>query len=285
MQYNLFSEECCFWFTIGQNDLTPIDAFEDSLRNALQDLISTGADIIVSTIPNFVSFPYFTEFGHLAPISANQANAIFAFYGGFNTLVNQLNAEQGAGARSTVTFFDDNPSSWRMVVEDPNLPDASLSDGTIVPKYRQLNEGELVLWSIPEYPSAQNESSGGLGLQVPITKQYFLSTADLSVVDQLILDYNSVIRAVVAEFEGISLVDLYTELNPAVQNEIVFDGVAFDYSMRRTGIFSADGLNLNQRGQAILANVFIKIMNERYQANISTVNPNDFPGNTFRNAF
>lgn len=272
---------------IGINDLTPIDVFEASIRIILSHLHATGADVFVGNIPNFIEFPFFQEIGHLAHISGSEAEDVTDFYSDHNNLVNRYNSEQGSRILETINFFsDDSPLNWTIVVEDPALSDAVLLDGTTIPKYRKLVEGEKVLWSISEFPSPINkEGTGGLGLQFPITKEKFLTRDETLTLRQLIVDYNNIIETVSKEFSRIELVDIFSELNAEMNEIIVFNGVSFEYTMQRSGIFSADGINLNQRGQALLTNAYVKIMNNKYRATIPFLDPNDYPGNIYRNAF
>ena len=107
----------------------------------------------------------------------------------------------------------------------------------------------------------------------------------MEVIRGLIDDFNTVVEQLVETDNRISLFDLndfYLQLN---ENGAIFNGVTLTPDMGRSGIFSADGINLNQRGNALLANQVIQLLNIKYSLNIALADVNKFKGNTFRNGF
>lgn len=267
---------------IKPNDLTPKAVFENSLRAVIEKIVSeTDVPIIVVNLPDFTHFPFFRQLGHLAPINQLEAGEVDNFFDAHNELVFQYNRTVEENRRPLINFFsDDSFTTWTLVVEDPSMPDAQLSDGTIVPKYRQLEEGELLLWSVPEFPNAE-----GIGLQQPATKAFYLINDEVSFLQNLIATYNGIITQISNVYPEVSLLDLNSYLNTFPSSGIFIDEVLFTPDIGRTGIFSSDGLNLNQRGQALLANLFIQHLEERFFAKIPPINVNRFKGNEFRLGF
>jgi len=62
---------------------------------------------------------------------------------------------------------------------------------------------------------------------------------------------------------------------------ITFDAVTLTTRFVSGGLFSLDGLHLNAKGNAIVANLFIDAINARYGANVPRVVINDYPGVAF----
>ena len=261
-------------------DLTPRSLFESAYNQIISNLLTDfDTEIIIFNIPDFTQFPFFSHIGHLARITARQAGELNTFYGDYNIAIGQFNTN--GIIRSRIQFFsDDSFTTWITVVEDPALEDIVLSDGTEFSKIRQMIEGETLLWSVPVFPQGL-----GPGTLEPVSKQFWVSKEDLEVVKVLIDDYNTIVEELVKTDNRISLFDLddfYRQLN---ENGAIFNGVTLTTDMGRSGIFSADGINLNQRGNALLANQVIQLLNMKYSLNIPLVDVNKFKGNTFRNGF
>ncbi len=84
--------------------------------------------------------------------------------------------------------------------------------------------------------------------------------------------------------EGVYLFDLYSWMK-SNEDGFILDGVLFTYDFNRTGIFSADGINLNKRGQALLATGIIEYLNANFGSSMPIPNVNDYPGNEYVNGF
>ncbi len=138
---------------IGEFDLTPLEIFRNELEEILNQLLeSTTADILLLNIPDFTEFPYFKYYGHLARITASEAGSVGNQYSSFNFEVGKFSSITGI-RRPPIAFFSDNgPLTWAVVVQDPLLADVILEDGSELPKIRQLEIGESVLWSLPDPP-------------------------------------------------------------------------------------------------------------------------------------
>jgi lysophospholipase L1-like esterase len=62
---------------------------------------------------------------------------------------------------------------------------------------------------------------------------------------------------------------------------IMYDGVKFTTAFVTGGTFSLDGVHLTGRGYAIIANEFIKAINQKYQSTLPQVNIYNYSGVTF----
>ncbi|MBN4072797.1 hypothetical protein JYT74_02025 [Crocinitomix catalasitica] len=90
---------------------------------------------------------------------------------------------------------------------------------------------------------------------------------------------NSMIRASANQFD-FAVVDMYTFVN-TIKGGAVFDGVDVSADYISGGGFSLDGIHLNPRGYAIIANQFIKEINNHYGSNIPRVAIANYRGIVF----
>ncbi|SHK61820.1 hypothetical protein [Hymenobacter psychrotolerans] len=73
------------------------------------------------------------------------------------------------------------------------------------------------------------------------------------------------------------LIDVNTALFQQVADQINVNGVPYTSELVRGNFYSLDGYTLTPRGNALLANTFLRVINETYGANIPLLNVNDLP--------
>jgi len=182
-----------------------------------------------------------------------------------------------------------------VVVQDESLSDGYYPDGTPLPKIRQLEPGELLLLSLP----LDQVENNGLGSFVPISEKYYLNEDKILIIQSRINAYNAVISQIVNDYKDrIVLLDLNTSINelaltgkidawdvPSSSEVFSYDGVPIKADLSLNSIFSLDGLHFNQKGNAFVTNKIIEIINYSFNANIPTVDINNFVGNTIVNNF
>ena len=267
---------------LGEADLTPLDAFSDALQNILDRVLTeTDAEILIMNVPDIGGFPFFNSIACFADIAGAEVAQVQNFYIDYN-----LNASRYSppdNRRPLIKFFpDDPPHLWKVVVEDSTLAEVVLPDGSLLPKYRQLLDGEFVLWSSPEIPNAKDP---GVGTYLPLPKKFYFDLEDAFRVMEIVNDFNTVIFSQTFNRERIHRIDCNQRFRQWFIEGVDFNGVAFTYDFTRTGIFSADGITLNQRGSALLSNFLIEEINDIYGSNIPAVDVNAFAGNVFVNDF
>ncbi len=268
---------------LGPADLTPVELFRSSLEQIMEDLITnTDAQIIMTNIPDVTAFPFFNSISPIAPINGMEAGLLQAFYRDYNLQVTRYNATAET-LRPVIQFFsDDPPNLWKVVVEDPTLPEILLDDGSLLPKYRQMEDGEYVLWSVPQLPTAKED---GFGTFSPLHKSFFFTEQDIVNIQEVIQEFNEIISELIVTNTRAHLLDCHQIFSRWATEGIATDGVIHSYDFTRTGIFSADGLTLNRRGSALMSNQVIDLINNIYGSNIQHVDVNDFMGNEFVNDF
>lgn len=95
-------------------------------------------------------------------------------------------------------------------------------------------------------------------------------------VKNVIADYNNTINSI-KDAKGFALVDANKMLNQA-RAGLTVNGIRFTTQYVTGGLFSLDGVHPTNRGYAIVANEFIKVINEKWGANIPLINVATIPG-------
>lgn len=89
--------------------------------------------------------------------------------------------------------------------------------------------------------------------------------------------FNSTIAAV-ANSQGFGIVDINSFFNSIAATGIVENGIGFSTAFFVGGLFGLDGVHPTSRGQAIIANEFLKVINNKFGASYSLVNVASIPG-------
>lgn len=278
---------------LDDNDLTPEDLFENSYLQLVSALLTNPQTKgVVANLPSFKDFPFFYTYQYdFIRLTNGQKSAAQSHYSPFNQAVSYHNQQPDSEWRPMIGFNDNGVTLYPqpLVVEDDSLCDAFDQYGNPIPKIRQLNPDELVLMTIPI-----NLVSNGLGWTVPLSKEYYLNTFDIEVLDTAINRYNRIIQQVVNEFpDRLVQVDLFTTIMelaatgrvtswgiPDDPNITYLEGVPLKADLSMNSIFSLDGLHFNQRGNAYLASLIIKAINLHFGSNITLPEVNQYVGNT-----
>jgi hypothetical protein len=269
---------------INNIDLTPESLFEQSLMDVMQYITDhSGTDILVMNLPNFINFPYFTAIAYnFLPLTAAERGQLYSYYRDFNSALYQYNFGRPTEERRPYIDFPEDRITHRIVIEDETLADVLYPDGTPVPKIRQIEEGELILLSMP----FEQIHEIGLGTSEAVPSKYILTRFEIALIQQRLNRFNIIINNIVQNHNpDAELIDLYEITSGFALNRIIVDGVPLDSDMKQNGAFSLDGIYFNQRGNAFIANEIIREINNLFEANIPTVNINSFKGNHYENNF
>lgn len=235
----------------GETVIPPVSGaagfgFDGSLNSIVTALKANGANGVISTIPNIHDFPYFT----LIPYDGLNLDAANAAT--MNSVFNPLGIT-----------FQEGPNGF--TVSDPTEPFG----------VRKLVDGELICLSIP----LDSVKCYGMGSIVPIPAHYVLDLAEVAEIQSKIDAYNSIILSVASTYNlGVAdLNSLYNSLNSGA----VYNGISMSYTFVSGGYFSLDGRNLTARGNALVANEYIKAMNKQFNAHIPYASVSKYPGLVF----
>ena len=249
----------------ASDSITSMPLFSSSMDAIITSLTQYGTKGAIATVPHITSIPFFNTVPYNAIVLTDQSlvdtlNLGYAVYNAFMEAMGmeyRINFQLGA-----------NP----MVIADPTIP---LPDSLAMLKMRQIKNTELVLLSIPQ----DSLKCAYWGSQIPVPDKYILSESEITAVSDAINNYNTKIKDL-AELHPVALVDMNTYLNE-FESGIIFDGINFDVKFIEGGLFSLDGVHLNHRGYALVANYFIKDINRTFNANIPQVNITDYQGTQF----
>lgn len=110
----------------------------------------------------------------------------------------------------------------------------------------------------------------------PLPNNVVLDSIEAANVKNVISNYNATIASV-ATAKGFGLVDANALLNRA-RTGITENGIRFTTQYVTGGLFSLDGVHPTNRGYAIVANEFIKVINQKWGASIPLINVSTIPG-------
>ncbi len=222
-------------------------AFYSEYSALVQSLTANGAKGVVATIPDVTQMPYFTTIPYNA-LDLDSANCAT-----LNAVYNPLGFSFQVG---------DNPF---MIV------DSSANQFAV----RQILEDELFLLSLPLDSVKCNQ----MGVLFPIRDEFVLDQAELLNLRAKIDAYNTTIRSLANQY-GLAVVE-FGEFVNNLQQSFVYNGVTMSTTFVSGGAFSLDGIHLTPRGNALLANEFIKSINRYYGARIPEINAGNYRGALF----
>lgn len=280
---------------MNAGDLPSEELFRAELERLVSSLISANTKGALLNIPSILQFPMFsrveydlTPYINGKPIlstvrsQANTLNAKLLAY--YRQNPNTPDSER----RPLFDFAGDNAGNWGIVNEDPTLAEVNYN-GEELPKVRHALNNEYFIYK------NENALRTGYGARIdnPVPHTSFITAKEATLIKQKIQAYNQIIASVVANSGGnLILVDtqLFFDnlfegydrvLNNAPEGTTV-DGVFYEPLISDSGMFTADGLNLNPAGTALLGNLIIDSINQGFGGNLKRLNPNSFPGTNFQ---
>ena len=225
---------------------TPGVGFDASIDLTLGALTANGAKGVIANIPDIASIPYFTTvpFNGLLLDAANAAGLSAAY------------------AQAGITFQEGYNG---FIIEDATHPAG----------FRKAEQGEMILLSVPQ----DSIRCAGWGSMKPIPNQFVLNTAERTAINDAITAYNSKLKTA-AETLGLAFVDVNAFMT-RLKTGIVYNGVGISTQFVSGGAFSLDGVHLSPIGNALLANEFIRSINNKYGARIPQIDATRYKGISF----
>lgn len=272
----------------GQNDITDPGVFAFTYQSLIDALTANGAKGVVATLPDVTSIPYFTTVPYNPiPMDAQTAafvnNAYAAYNGGlqFAAANNLITAEEAA--QRTIQFT---AGQNAVVIVDEDLTNLN---GFGIPSYRMTTADDLLILpssgfigtlANPADPTSVN------GVGVPLADNWVLTTTEIQMVRTARTAYNNAIVSI-AQANDLAIADMATKLEELVSGLRTSDGQIYTNNYFNgssdavaTAVFSLDGVHPNARGYAIVADEFIRVINEKYGAEIPRVTAGYYPGVT-----
>lgn len=184
-------------------------------------------------------------------------------YGATNAQISQLKT---AGFLPVVKAGN-NP----FIIDDPKSPTG----------IRFLKKHELITLRAAAVPKAQIQSWLAQGKGFP--DEYILTEDEIQQIHKRTRTFNDIIAKAVSNHSGkVALLDINAVFKKFAEEKTPssLNGIAANSTLVPPfGLFSFDGIHPNGRGQAWIANNFIKTINKTFGANVLPVNENNYPAN------
>ena len=263
--------------TYGSNDISDPQMVAGVIKSMLDGLKSVGATKgVIANIPNVTAIPYFTTVPAMpiAGLTTQQISDLASGYAAYNAGLAQARAGNlisDAEYQSRRIEFKATVANGA-VIEDKDLTNLSALG---IPSYRQTTAEDLIL-----LPASTVLKTGG-GTKTALADALVLTKKETAKVIAATTAYNAAIAQLAGAY-GLALVDAnkkIVELN--AKGGIQYDGVRYTTTFVTGGAFSLDGVHLTGRGYAIIANEFIKAINNTYGSTLPMVNANQYSGVTF----
>ncbi|MEZ5047145.1 MAG: SGNH/GDSL hydrolase family protein [Chitinophagaceae bacterium] len=234
--------------------LTDTTTFGLAMRLMIDSLSKTGAKGAIANIPDVTSVPYFTTIPWNAVVltqgKADTLNAIFA------------------GANLTNITWNAGPNGLLIV---------DSSEGAINGFMRHATAEDLILITTPG--DSLTCGQWGVNPYKALRDQYVLDKNEKIEIQERIAQYNDIIKTI-ANAYNLAHVDMNSYIKSFVPG-IIYNGISMNAKYITGGAFSLDGIHPNPRGYALIANEFIKSINNKFKATISLVDVSQYNGIVF----
>ncbi len=267
----------------ARNDLTDPMVFAGTLDAILQAMTANGADGVIANLPNVTDIPYFTTVPHNpVPLDEATATLLNGAYDAYNQglLLAQsfslITADEVA--ERTITFSPGEGNA--VVILDEDLTDLTGVDPGLINMRQATPEDLLVLTSSSFIGTLANpaDPTSINGVAVPLADKWVLTPEEQTTVENALAAYNQTIQTLATAYD-LAFVDANALLSNLKETGFVQnDGSIVTATFATGGGFSLDGVHPSPRGYAILANAFIKAINEKYGSNLPDVEPLDYTG-------
>ena len=270
--------------TYGGNDITDPNVFAAAYSAQVDALVAGGAKGVLLNIPDVTSIPYFTTVPPQSiPLDAATAGVVNAQFALYNGALGQLVA---AG------FISADEAAIRQInfaegVNYPIMTDVDLTDVTailigggidpqtaaLLGQLRQVKSDDLVVLTASSILGTVPDPSNPLGIvgvSIPLTNQFVLTTTEQARVATAGASYNAIIEGLAAANE-LGYGDMKSALADVAANGASYNGGLLTSTYVTGGAFSLDGVHPSPRGYAFTANTIIDVINTTYNASIPKV--------------
>ena len=296
--------------TYGFNDISDPNVVAGACDAILRALTASGAKGVIANIPDINKIPYFTTvpFAALDPTNPAFGPQIPALNAQFEQL-NQVFAFLGVPERSIVFKTD---AASALVISDESLPNLSneitatlIGGGLDAPtatvlgllygQTRQANEGDRIVFPSQTIIAELNEeafaflqslgvpaqTAGQLsvnGITYPLEDRWVLTADEQMAVTTAVDAYNQTIAGLAAQYD-LAFVDMKAFYELVETEGITLpDGSVVTDTYATGGGFSLDGVHPSPRGYSLVANEFIKAIEEKFGAVLPKSDPLEFTG-------
>lgn len=269
--------------TYGSADITDPVVFGQAIGGMLAQLNAIGAQGVVANIANPLLLPYFAVISYDAvPLDAGTAALLNQGFAAYNGGLLQMEAAglitEVERIYRTINFVEGQNA---VTLVDEYLTDLS---GFGLPSYRQATAVDLIPLTA-QFVIGRTVGGNPLlinGVSVPLDDEWVLTPNEQDEVEAATISFNAIIKAATTQ-SGFGFVDV-----EKIMVELSTIGVSsgdFRPTSRYAlgGAVSLDGIHTNARGNALLANEFLKAIDATYGSNFKEAEQlndiGDFPTN------
>ncbi len=243
--------------------------------NALQQALMLHPTIVTLWIGNNDVLGYATS-GGTSPTAPTDKD-VFAYL--YQSLLQKITA---TGAKvvvanipdvTSIPFFTTVP--YMVEVNGQNVALViQASDGV-----RQATAEDLILLTAKSVIGDVSGKYGPTGVPVgfdpsaPLPSAFVLDKDEKAIAQQAVADFNATIQGLVSQYDGqVAFVDVNALLMDAADEDgYPIAGIELNTKFLTGGIFSLDGVHPSNLGYALVANEFIKAINETFGTNIPQI--------------
>lgn len=275
----------------GTDPITPPGTFDFVFTDMVNQLTAVCPNGVVTNVPYITDLPHFTTVPH-NPIPLDAATAGYlnsaAAYGAYNAGIQSLvgvppvNLTQEE-ANSRMIVFSAGAGN-AVVIMDESLSDMTIYSPALV-SMRQATANDLLVLPSSNFIGTEaipGNSATVNGVAIPLADKWVLIPSEQAEIRAATDSYNATIASI-AQSKGLALVDLNAILNEAASSGIMFDNYILSTDLVLGGLVSLDGVHLNARGYAYMANAFLAAIDETYGSNFvasgTLAKAGDFPTN------
>jgi lysophospholipase L1-like esterase len=229
----------------------------DSLRGALPN-----AKIVVANIPDVKAIPFFTTVG--PKMAAGIPAGLYLRY--------QKHGNSGVAFDSTRLTESGAP-----LITLKASAYAALLGYPTGQWYRDLAASLGLPTAAVIGAGIDTTKQFGFHPQNPFPDALVLDADEQTTAASSISDFNNTIASVAAA-KGAAIVDINGFFNKVKASGVTVDGETFKTDYVSGGLFSLDGVHPSSKGQGVLANEFIKVMNASFAMHVPLININSLPG-------
>lgn len=251
----------------GVRPTAPTDAqtFGFLYSQLADSVASLGVKIVVGNIPEVTAIPFFTTVG---PGVAQKLSSLgiggmyYQQHGQYNGTV--LPVSSLANYTALITLLGSNYTSYLGV-----------------PSGKFYKDNNVDITPLIAAGILDTNQVFGLHPKNPWPDALILDAGEITTAKNATATFNSSISGIAAA-KGFGLVNFNSIFNQIRTNDAsggtTYDGITFTTTFVTGGLFSLDGVHPTSRGQGIIANEFIKVINAKWGTSIPLVNISLIPG-------
>jgi lysophospholipase L1-like esterase len=245
----------------GLFPITPVQNFSDNYNAIINALDGVGAEVVLGNICDVKAASFFRTVGPGIGLSLQQNQLPGLVYG---------KSFGDPGFASLEDLFNFNV----LVLLSGSSATGYIGDTS--GKYYTDNG-----ISVP--PGVDVNFPFGLAPQNPWPNNLILDPDEMLAVDMTVAAYNNVIETE-ANAKGFAVMDAFSLMQNLAASGITYNGVTYTSEFVQGGFYSLDGVHPTSQGYAVIANEFIKVINQRYGASIPLIDVSTIPGSlVFKN--